>query len=344
MEYPLIISMSISLAVPVLVGYFVSRFVLCRLAEATGKHRGWDPKSTVYNAVRLPVMLLAWIIGVSLASMFLRRSDLPLVERFEWPLFDLWLKAVATLAVFFVAYRFVTYGVRIAAGSADASASILLRKLLAMVFVVIAAITVLNQFGIQVGPLLASLGVAGLAAALALQDTLSNYFAGILIAIDKPIRPGDFVKLEGQEGFVESIGWRTTRIRPYAETIVVVPNSKVANSILTNLAYPTTESKVYVPVIVEFDSNLILVEETALEVARAVQANTEGADPDYTPVIVWDRIGDAGVEFRAILRADHFDNVGAVRGAFIKSLIAAFNQKGIHVARRITAEPIPAAR
>lgn len=339
MDYRLVISLAVSLVVPILVAILISRVVLVRLDRSRSAARGWEPKSTAYHAIRMPMMIVGIVIGLSMTSIFLRDTDIAQLKGTNWGLVDLWLQAIGTVAAFMILYRFMVYGVRITGDRTDTGVAVLLRKLLAAIFLVIAGVTVLNQFGIQVGPVLASLGVAGLAAALALQDTLSNYFAGILIAIDKPIRPGDFIKIEGNEGFVESIGWRTTRIRPYAESIVVVPNSKVANTILTNMAYPTTESRVYVPIVVAYDTDLTEVQALTVDVAREIQESVSGADPSFEPVVVWDRFGDAGIEFRTVLRADHFDHMGAVRGAFMKAIVSAYREKGIVMARRIPQEP-----
>jgi small-conductance mechanosensitive channel len=93
----------------------------------------------------------------------------------------------------------------------------------------------LNALGIAITPLLTALGIGGLAVSLALQDTLSNFFAGIYVLLDKPIGIGDTVKLEsGHEGMVLAIGWRTTRLRNTSGEIIVVPNNKVVQSVLIN--------------------------------------------------------------------------------------------------------------
>ena len=95
----------------------------------------------------------------------------------------------------------------------------------------------LNAVGVSITPIITALGVGGLAMALALQDTLSNLFAGIHILAEHTIRIGDFIRLEtGQEGYVEDISWRTTRIRMLPNNMVIVPNSKLAQSVVVN--YP----------------------------------------------------------------------------------------------------------
>jgi small-conductance mechanosensitive channel len=78
----------------------------------------------------------------------------------------------------------------------------------------VAAIMAADALGISIAPLLTTLGLGSLAVALALQDTLANFFSGLYLLADKPIRVGDYVKLDsGEEGYVHSIGWRSTRIR-----------------------------------------------------------------------------------------------------------------------------------
>ena len=99
----------------------------------------------------------------------------------------------------------------------------------------IGILVLLNGLGVAITPILTALGVGGLAVSLALQDTLSNFFAGIQILIDKPIGLGDRVKLEsGQEGVVQTIGWRSTRLRTTTQDRIIIPNSKLMQSVLYN--------------------------------------------------------------------------------------------------------------
>jgi small-conductance mechanosensitive channel len=103
------------------------------------------------------------------------------------------------------------------------------------VVIVIGGLVLLGHLGITITPILTALGIGGLAVALALQDTLSNLFAGFHLLADQPVSVGDVVRLEnGMEGVVEDIGWRSTRIRQPGEDLIIVPNAKLAQSILTN--------------------------------------------------------------------------------------------------------------
>ena len=103
------------------------------------------------------------------------------------------------------------------------------------VVIVIGSLVMLGHLGITITPILTALGIGGLAVALALQDTLSNFFAGFHLLADRPVSVGDTVRLEnGMEGIVQDIGWRSTRIRQADEDLIIVPNAKLAQSILTN--------------------------------------------------------------------------------------------------------------
>jgi small-conductance mechanosensitive channel len=139
----------------------------------------------------------------------------------------------------------------------------------------LAAITALQSLGVPVAPLLTTLGVGSLAVALALQDTLANFFAGLYLLADRPIRNGDYIKMNdaagaGGEGFVESIGWRSSRLRTLASNTIIVPNTKLSQAILTNFHLPAAPVGMAVSLTVAHDSDPGQVE-TVLneELARA---------------------------------------------------------------------------
>ncbi len=337
-----IIQLCLAVAIPVSIGFLISHFLLKRLAVRMAKVQERPVHSTVFHGIRLPVMVEAWLIGIYIASLVARNETAFGLNTFHWSVLETWIKAASTLTVFFVVYRILLYGVRYATTRADSGSAILIRKICAAVFAVLAGITVLNQFDIEIGPILASLGVAGLAVALALQDTLSNYFSGIIIAVDKPVRPGDYVVLDGGlEGFVESVGWRTTRIRPFRESMIIVPNSKLANSIVTNNDYPQSPIRLYLPCGVAYGSDLEQVEAVALEVAENVQKTAGGADRDFKPALLWDEFGDSTINFRVVLRVLSNSRTSETKNAFIRQLYRRFNEEAIDISvpvRKLTGE------
>lgn len=112
----------------------------------------------------------------------------------------------------------------------------IIRKSLKVFFVVIGAIFILQNLDVDVGSLLAGLGLGGLAFALAAKDTVANFFGSVMIFVDKPFQIGDWVKMPGDiEGTVEEVGFRTSRIRTFYNSVITVPNANVTNTPIDNL-------------------------------------------------------------------------------------------------------------
>lgn len=151
----------------------------------------------------------------------------------------------------------------------------------------LAAITlyVSDALGISLAPALTALGVGSLAVGLGLQDTLSNFFAGLYLLADKPVRPGDYIKIDGgQEGFIEAIGWRSTHLRTLGNNYVIVPNATLSKAVLINYNRPNPRLAAEVRVDVSNENDLDLVERLlGEEAARAV--DIEGVEGDPKPVV-----------------------------------------------------------
>jgi small-conductance mechanosensitive channel len=191
---------------------------------------------------------------------------------------------------------------------------------------------ILDRLKITITPFLASLGIGGLVVALALQDTLANFFSGIYIFFDKPIRIGDYIKLEsGQEGYVAQIGWRNTRIRMLPNNMVIVPNAKLVSSQITNFYLPETEMAVLVQVGVSYQSDLEKVERVTIEVAREVLQQVEGGVKEFEPFIRYHTFSDFSVNFTVILRAKEYMNKYLITHEFIKRLHRRYQMEGIEI-------------
>lgn len=196
----------------------------------------------------------------------------------------------------------------------------------------LAILVFLDSIGISITPLLASLGVGSLAVALALQDTLANLFAGVYVLVDKPVEPGDYVRLDGgEEGFVIRVGWRSTRIRTRPNNIVVVPNTKLTGSVIVNYSRPSPDLAVLVDLGVHYDSDLRKVARVTAEVAREVMRTVPGGVSDFEPFIRYHTFGDSAVQFTAILRATEFDLHNTVIHEFIMRLHERYRREGIQI-------------
>jgi small-conductance mechanosensitive channel len=200
------------------------------------------------------------------------------------------------------------------------------------VIVILGGLMILNGLGISITPLLTALGVGGLAVALALQDTLSNLFSGFYLSMSGHLRVGDYVKLDsGDEGYIEDIGWRATKIRMLPNNMVLVPNNKISQAVITNYYLPDRELAVLVPVGVHYDSDLDHVERVTCDVGREVMKTVQGGVPGFEPFIRYHTLGDYSIGFTVILRGKEFVDQYLIKHEFVKRLIARYRKEGITI-------------
>ena len=207
-----------------------------------------------------------------------------------------------------------------------------LKSLIRIVILGLAALIILDRLNITITPFLASMGIGGLVIALALQDTLANFFAGLHIFGARPISVGNYVKLEsGEEGYVSQIGWRNTRIRMLPNNTIIIPNSRVVNSQIINYYRPQKEMAARVQVGVSYDSDLDHVERVTVEVAREVLRDTPGGVKEFEPFIRYHTFDDFSINFTVILRVQEYVDRYLVTHEFIKRLHKRYNQEGIEI-------------
>jgi small-conductance mechanosensitive channel len=328
MKNDLLISLGIPVAIVVagaFLGVLFRRLALARLRRIAARTR-WRGDDVITASLRGEIVLLFAVAGVYVA---LETAPVPenvasVAQRFA--------VIILILSATLFAARMTTgllslYGDR--GGPALPSTSILVNFTRIVVFVV-GFLVILQTLGISITPLLTALGVGGLAVALALQDTLSNLFAGLHIILSRKIRPGDYIRLDsGEDGYVEDIHWRETTIRALRNNVVVVPNSKLASSITTNYHLPETPMSVLVEVGVSYDSDLERVEQVSLDIARQVVADVEGGYPEFDPLLRYKSFSDFSIDFVMILRVREYANQFVVRHEFIKRLHRRFNEEGI---------------
>ena len=210
-----------------------------------------------------------------------------------------------------------------------ASTSILATTIDLIVYA-IGTLVLLESFGVAISPLITALGVGGLATALALQDTFANLFSGINILVSKQIKMGDFVKLStGDEGHVVDMNWRNTTIKTPTENMVVVPNQKIATSIITNYALPFAESSISIPMGVCYGSNLNQVEKVTAAVAKEILQEAEGGVKSFDPLVRYCGFAESNINFNVILRVKTVTDQNFIRHEFIKRIYERYQQEGI---------------
>ncbi len=200
-------------------------------------------------------------------------------------------------------------------------------------FVLIGVLIILNYLGISIAPILTTLGVGGLAVALALQDTLSNLFAGMQILIERSVRVGDFVKIdEGIEGYVEDITWRTTRIRMLPNNIVIIPNSKMAQSMITNFYLPIPHLAVRIPVSVSYSSDPQHVEDVMLDEVKKASGEIKELILEPQPVVRFiPGFGDSSLDFTLIVYVKEYADQFPVQSELRKRIFNRFKKEGIEI-------------
>jgi small-conductance mechanosensitive channel len=191
-------------------------------------------------------------------------------------------------------------------------------------------LVILNGLGLSITPMLTALGVGGLAVALALQEPLANFFAGLFITLAGQIRVGDYNKLDsGQEGYVADFSWRSTRLRMLANNLVVVPNARLAQAIVVNHHLPSRDLAVLVEVGVDYASDLGHVERVVMDVGSEVMTEVAGGVPEFEPFIRYHTFADSSINFTVILRAEEFVDQYLIKHEFVKRLHQRFSGEGI---------------
>jgi small-conductance mechanosensitive channel len=190
-----------------------------------------------------------------------------------------------------------------------------------------------DLFGVGVAPILTALGVGGLAVALALQDTLSNLFAGFYVAVAGQVRLGDYIKLNtGEEGYVADITWRSTIIRSLNNNLIIVPNTKLAQAIVTNYNLPEKPMSASLRVDVSYDSDPDQVERLLREVADRASHEIAGMLAEPAPSAAFDPgFGESALAFTLSFQVAEFASQFAVRNELRKRIFRRFREEGIAI-------------
>jgi len=151
------------------------------------------------------------------------------------------------------------------------------------IFIAITGVLVVAQnMGYSISGLIASLGIGGIAVAMAARDTIANVFGSVMILVDRPFMIGDWIKTAEFEGMVEEVGFRSTRIRTFGKTLVNVPNSKMANMVIDNIAArPKRRVKMHIGL--TYDTPVKKMRQ-AVKGIEAILRNHRGVDQDFSLV------------------------------------------------------------
>lgn len=309
-----------------LIGFLFEKLALKSMYRAVHRTR-WNGDDIIIYALRHVVTI--WFALASIYFVVLRRD----IDQALAGLLNNVLLILLLISIAMVLARVAAGFIRLYFNSVQGlPSSSLIMNVVRIIIGVLFGLIILQSLGIQVTPLLGALGVGGLAVALALQETLANLFAGIVIILSKQLRPNDFVQLSsGEQGYVEDISWRNTTIRSLPNNMIIVPNAELSTTIITNYYQPEQQMSVLVDVGVSYESDLEHVEEVTVEVATEVMTEVEGGIPEEEPFIRYNNFGDFSIDFTVIMQTSEVVNQYIIKHEFIKRLHRRYGEEGIKI-------------
>ncbi len=331
-------------------GIVVGSIIIARVVAALLRrfvHRFMEQTETelddlIANALRAPLIFAIVVFGFYLAARTVSELDAQrdIIDR---------IYIASTVALGFIAVRSVILGLIAWFARREGGSGILDVRTLPMVtrvvnvlLFLIGGLVILDTAEISINPLLTGFGLGGLAIALAISPLLSNVFASSFLISDGSIRAGDFIEVEGgPRGWVEDIGWRATRIRTFSNNIVIIPNSALADSTVTNFDTEGQPVDAAVTCGVAYEEDLERVERVCLDALRQLRDSAPHTIKSHEPIFLFQNFGDSNIDFLMKVRADERRNLGGLTHLMIKAIHARLNAEGITInypARRLFLE------
>jgi len=263
--------------------FLLKKIIFSRIQKLADKTRS-KLDDIFLNALDLPLTLLIFVSGATILERISPLGEDIALTRF----FIVGLKATTIIAVIIFLDRLLKNLINVYSRRVDIlkTSGGVAQGITRTLVICLGLLILMDSLGVSITPLLASLGIGSLAVALALQPTLENFFSGIQLVVDKPIKVGHFIKLDsGEEGYVTKIGWRSTWVRMLPNNVVVIPNKMLVNSKVLNYYYPAEEMAVLVQVGVHYDSDLKKVEKVTIEVGEEIMKTVKGAGFQNLPLL-----------------------------------------------------------
>jgi small-conductance mechanosensitive channel len=330
MRDPFQLAVPLALLIGTVVGGLIVRKILFRIVRGWAAHTESQLDILITRSLGGPIVLWSLILGFHLAT---QNSRIPRQYLHYVPitLQALWILSL-TIAMSRLAGSAVRfYGGRVAGVQAVTS---LTQKLAQLVVVALGLVWILKVvFDLSLTPILTTLGVGGIAFALALQDTLSNLFAGFYVSISRLVRIGDYLKLNtGEEGYVTDINWRCTMLRGINNNLVVIPNSKLGQAIYTNYHLPDQRMMVNISFGVGYESDIDRVEAVLLDEVTSAVGHVKGLLAEPAPYIRFTPgPGDWALGFQVNFNVAEFSDQYLVQSELRKLVVKRLRTEGISI-------------
>ncbi|HEY3273012.1 MAG TPA: mechanosensitive ion channel family protein [Methanocella sp.] len=203
-----------------------------------------------------------------------------------------------------------------------------LEKLMTAVIYILALLLIMSRFGIEITALVASLGVAGIAVALAAQETLSNVFGAFAILTDRPYKVGDRLLIQGiGQGDVVDIGLRSTRLKTRNDEIMVIPNQQMASTEIINLSMPDSRLRVLIKAGISYKSDV----DRACAIMEEIARGNEAVAREPVPRAYVSALGDFAIEITMLVWLADYMKDYAVSDAIYRQILVKFREAGIDI-------------
>ena len=217
-------------------------------------------------------------------------------------------------------------------GKSDTQYGPLLEILGSILIIVFGVTNFLSTYHVDFGVLIAGVGVVGLVIALAAQDTLSNFFSGILLLLDQGFKTGDMIKFSDTYCIIREVGLRSTKIYDIINhVIIIIPNNALANQDIVNLTKPDRYYRLRILVGVSYDSDAREVEKTLIEVAKE-NKDVEHDDPTRRPLVRFQAFGDSTLNFALVVWIKNVIKIRQINSDLHHEVFTKLREKGIVIA------------
>ncbi len=270
-----------------------TRFIIHQIEHLTSRTSN-QIDDQVVEALEAPIRFVPIVIGFFLATAYLDLSD-------GFQIFiDNINRSLVAFTLFWALHKasdLASYILQKADKMLSSSMIIWLSKMIKVTFIIIGSATILEIWGIEVAPLIAGLGLFGVAVALGAQDVFKNLIAGLFILGERRFNPGDWVLVTGiVEGTVEHIGFRTTTIRRFDKAPVYVPNSELADNAVTNFSRMTYRRIKWL-IGIEYSATAEQLRQIRAGIETYITESEDFARPDETATFVHiDRFSDSSID------------------------------------------------
>lgn len=317
----------------IVIAFFARRLVVWLRSVAQETETFWD--DIIITAIGTPlqviIVMLGFYFGITKFDILPESSRWLLDPRYELAFFIL----ISAWIISTFLYSIIRIYGRAFAERSDTDMDDRLVELLELVIRYViwfaAVMAIFKVFNIDITPILAGAGIAGIAVALAAQDLISNFFGGAIITVDKPFKIGDRIKIDDFYGDVVSVGTRSTRIRTLDYQIVTLPNNKITTNVIINYSEPEEKLRIVIPVSVAYGTDPLRVKRILLEIANETIRNSEFFLSDPAPTVFFSEFGASSLNFILKIWMKKYNVPDESKDAINCRIFERFEKEGIEI-------------